>query len=104
MLSADSGGGRMHETTHVDDQGFIGIAEVRRLTGGPHPTTIWRGIRDGRFPAPVGWVLGRRVWRRTDVLRWLAAELASPAPRGRRGPSPRTAATTATKGIAVEIK
>ncbi len=56
---------------------LIGIAEVQKLTGIRSPVTIWRKYTGTKptFPAPAGFVLGRRAWHRSDVLEWLKAEL-----------------------------
>ena len=50
-------------------------------------TSIYLGIREGTFPAPVA--LGARAvaWRECDIEAWLAARL--PAHRPGRRPHPR---------------
>ncbi len=37
---------------------------------GVHPTTIYRWVRDGRFPPPIP--VGPKIlrWRRSDLDRW----------------------------------
>lgn len=54
---------------------------------GLRKTSIYLGIREGTFPAPVA--LGARAvgWRESDIETWLAARL--PAHRPGRRPHPR---------------
>ena len=40
-------------------------AQVANLLG-IHRTTVWRRVREGKFPAPIKWD-GITVWRRKDV-------------------------------------
>ena len=48
-------------------------AEVLRLVGGINRVTLWRWIRDGRFPRPLAWPARRvKVWRRAAVSEFLA--------------------------------
>lgn len=41
-------------------------------------TTIWRGVRDGWFPAPIKISPGRIAWLESEILEWIS--------RRRRGP------------------
>jgi predicted DNA-binding transcriptional regulator AlpA len=41
-------------------------AEVCVYFGRIHPSTLWRGIRDGRFPAPIHIGPQLRRWSRED--------------------------------------
>jgi hypothetical protein len=61
---------------------LIGTSDIRKMTGIKSSVTIWRACRatPPRFPAPAGYVLGRRMWRRADVESWLEAELQKPSP------------------------
>jgi len=34
--------------------------------------TIWRMVRDGRFPPPIRLTTSRTVWRLSTVLAWIA--------------------------------
>jgi prophage regulatory protein len=47
--------------------------EVMTLTGIRSRTTIWRRIRQGRFPSPVDIGAGRIRWRVAEVDAWIAA-------------------------------
>lgn len=47
--------------------------EVMALTGIRSRTTIWRRIRQGRFPSPVDIGAGRIRWRVAEVDAWIAA-------------------------------
>ncbi|MGE0054500.1 MAG: helix-turn-helix transcriptional regulator [Hyphomicrobium sp.] len=49
---------------------FISRTEVRELTG-LSPTTLWREIRAGRFPAPVALSPNRKAFRVSDVAKWM---------------------------------
>ena len=40
--------------------------EVRRINGGISDMTLWRWVRDGKFPAPIKFN-GRNYWRRADA-------------------------------------
>jgi len=43
-------------TTQVDDEGFYDIGFVCAFFGGSkplHPATVYRGIKQGRYPPPV---------------------------------------------------
>ena len=35
-------------------------------------TTIWRGVRDGRFPAPIVISPGRVAWLEAEILDWIS--------------------------------
>ena len=37
-------------------------------------TTIWRLVRDGRFPAPLQISPGRKAWREDDIIAWMTAQ------------------------------
>jgi len=34
-------------------------------------TTLWRWVRDGRFPDPIRLGPRRRVWRESDLQEWM---------------------------------
>jgi predicted DNA-binding transcriptional regulator AlpA len=40
--------------------------ETCRYFGNIHPSTLWRGIRQGRFPAPIHIGPQLRRWSRVD--------------------------------------
>jgi predicted DNA-binding transcriptional regulator AlpA len=40
--------------------------EVCIWFGGIHPSTLWRGIREGRYPAPIRIGPQLRRWSRAD--------------------------------------
>jgi prophage regulatory protein len=37
-------------------------------------STVWRRIRDGRFPVPLQISPGRVAWLEQEILAWLAAQ------------------------------
>jgi predicted DNA-binding transcriptional regulator AlpA len=37
-------------------------------------STVWRRVRDGRFPAPLQISPGRVAWREDDIRAWMAAQ------------------------------
>jgi prophage regulatory protein len=37
-------------------------------------STIWRRVRDGRFPAPLQISPGRVAWWGDDILAWITAQ------------------------------
>jgi len=41
-------------------------------------TTIWRMVREGRFPAPIQITACRRAWRLSDISAWIADREANP--------------------------
>lgn len=49
------------------------IAKVRRVVP-VNASTLWRWVRDGKFPRPIK--LGPRTtaWRATDVISWIQAK------------------------------
>ncbi len=55
---------------------LVGISKITQLTG-THAVTIWRWVRDGKFPAPI-YLQSRRRWRLAEVLAWLDAQAARP--------------------------
>lgn len=65
---------------------LLHLAEVRRYFGGTKPldpATVYRGIRDGRFPAPVK-IGGSSRWLRSECEaardRLIGLRLLSPKP------------------------
>lgn len=49
---------------------LIDVREVLELIPWS-PTTLWRKIRDGKFPRPVNTSGPRRLWRARDVKVWI---------------------------------
>ena len=43
-------------------------------------TTVWRGIRDRRFPAPIKISPGRVAWAERDILEWISNQMKSARP------------------------
>ncbi|WP_180977576.1 helix-turn-helix transcriptional regulator [Janthinobacterium sp. ROICE36] len=41
------------------------------------PATVWRWVREGKFPAPHKISAGVTVWNESDVDAWLTARTAS---------------------------
>jgi predicted DNA-binding transcriptional regulator AlpA len=54
----------------VDDR-LITYAELRERIPFTRQT-IWRMVRDGRFPPPIRLTTSRTVWRLSTVLAWIA--------------------------------
>jgi len=54
--------------------GFYKKAEVCRLTTFS-PTTLWRRIKDGSFPAPITISKGRVAWSRISVDSWITSKI-----------------------------
>ena len=47
--------------------------DVLQLTGIKSRTTIWRRVKNGKFPPPVDIGSSRIRWRLSDVQEWIAA-------------------------------
>jgi predicted DNA-binding transcriptional regulator AlpA len=45
---------------------LLNRGEVCRFFGNIHPSTLWRGIRQGRYPAPIRIGPQLRRWSRAD--------------------------------------
>ena len=52
---------------------LLGWREVRARCGNIGRTSVYRLIRDGKFPAPVAVGSGRVMWRATEIEAWMAA-------------------------------
>ena len=53
---------------------FLRSAEVRRMIGHEQPiarSTLWRWIREGRFPPPTKLSPKLNAWPQSTVERWL---------------------------------
>lgn len=44
-----------------------------------HRSTIWRWVRQGTFPRPISLNPTVRVWRETDIEKWITDRQASSA-------------------------
>jgi predicted DNA-binding transcriptional regulator AlpA len=51
----------------IANSDLIGVTELARILGGVSKATVWRGVKDGRFPKPIK--LGRYIcrWSRTEL-------------------------------------
>ena len=58
---------------NLPDDALLTAAQVKPLCGDPSDMTIWRWLRDGKFPKPSKTMHGRRFWRWGDVREWLKA-------------------------------
>lgn len=68
---------------------FLTFDEVRSLFGGLHRATIWRLIKDGKFPRPI--TFGRKLfWRPSDIAKHQAALARRAADAGRKAASRRS--------------
>jgi predicted DNA-binding transcriptional regulator AlpA len=45
---------------------LLNRVETCRFFGNIHPSTLWRGIRQGRFPAPIHISTQVRRWSRSE--------------------------------------
>ena len=67
----------MTETTSnagaVQREGVALLREpvVRKAVGGIGKTTLWRWVREGRFPKPVRLGANCVAWRSDDVDQWI---------------------------------
>jgi prophage regulatory protein len=50
--------------------GYLRIAQIIELIPISKPT-VWRWVRDGKFPAPIKLSHGVTVWKNQDVQAWL---------------------------------
>jgi predicted DNA-binding transcriptional regulator AlpA len=48
---------------------LVGVPEIAELLG-VHRRTAFRYVQRSDFPAPVVEVRGKRMWRRSAVLKW----------------------------------
>jgi prophage regulatory protein len=59
---------RMVDSSVPDE--ILRYPQVRALTGGLSRSTIWRMVRDGRFPKPLA-LTGRNTgWLASDIAKW----------------------------------
>lgn len=49
---------------------LVDAKELRELVP-ISPPTLWRWLRQGRLPKPIGRSRGRRYWRACDIAAWL---------------------------------
>ncbi len=56
--------------THID---LLTCNDVLQLTGIKSRTTIWRRVKNGKFPPPVDIGSSRIRWRLSDVEEWISA-------------------------------
>ena len=68
----------MNATTHIAPDGgdlrslrLVNAKEVLSIVPISAPT-LWRWIRQERFPKPIGRSRGRRYWRACDIAQWLS--------------------------------
>ena len=47
------------------------IRQVSEKLGGRHPVSIWRDVREGRFPKPIAIGPNSRAWISDEVDQWL---------------------------------
>ncbi len=62
---------------------YLSAAQVRSRIGAS-ATTLWRWIREGRFPRPKYTPGGRRVWPADAIEAWEAGLAAAPTPMPQR--------------------
>lgn len=57
----------------IPSNALMRMSGLSAFLGGVGSRTIWRWVRDGRFPPPVKTPSGMTVWRTDDVRAWIAA-------------------------------
>lgn len=57
----------------IPSSGFIRESELLKRIPVSH-ATLWRWVRDGRFPSPVKFSERITVWRLSDVAAWEAQQ------------------------------
>ncbi|ARK86998.1 hypothetical protein BOC42_06085 [Burkholderia pseudomallei] len=61
--------------------GLEGFIRQRKLLGDrifpASAATLWRHVKEGKFPAPVKLSIGITAWRVADVVAWQRARLES---------------------------
>jgi prophage regulatory protein len=70
-----------HTATTPDSTNDPAVAQSDRIVTWPavrervpmDRSTVYRQIRDGRFPAPVDLGLRRLAWRESDINAWIAS-------------------------------
>lgn len=70
----------MIETTGQGPRQLLRLPAVCKKVG-LSPTSVWRAVRDGRFPAPVSIGLQAVAWHESEVDSWIASR----PPAGLRG-------------------
>ena len=63
----------MHATSEQSDNHLCDSAETYRQTG-KSPTSQWRGVKNGTFPAPV-YLGSKKYWYQKQINEWLAKNL-----------------------------
>ena len=56
----------IHSAPQERPDDLLPAREVRRINGDISEITLWRWVRDGKFPKPVKFN-GRNYWRRADA-------------------------------------
>ena len=54
----------------MDDARVLRLPKVLELTGLSR-TTVWRMVKDQKFPAPVQLGARARGWRESEIQKWL---------------------------------
>lgn len=52
------------ETRYLKDRTVAAMVQV-------HPVTVWRWVRQGKFPKPIKLDTGSTRWRMSDVQEWM---------------------------------
>jgi predicted DNA-binding transcriptional regulator AlpA len=69
----------MNEMTlskELDARRLITSKQVLELCGGIAAMTLWRWIKDGKFPKPI-YIATRRYWTEAEVIAWLQKQSVS---------------------------
>jgi predicted DNA-binding transcriptional regulator AlpA len=61
-----------------DDEVLLTEKDVRQRVP-LHRATIYLWVREGKFPEPIWLTPTKRVWRLSDIKRWIAERQANPA-------------------------
>lgn len=68
-----------HETAGVPAESFLRQPQV--LARVPvSKSTLWRWVREGRFPKPVTLGVATSAWRASEVAEWIAQRAAEVKP------------------------
>lgn len=67
------------------------LLRIKQFSRNPVPygvSTIWKMVREGRFPPPIRLSSRTTVWRGADILAWLAEKAGNPALAAAPAPKP----------------
>lgn len=69
-----------NKTVHpLSEAGFLRIWDITPDVVPVSRATLWRMVRDGRFPRPIKLGPGTTCWRTSEVRQWLESQVLIPA-------------------------